>query len=189
MAATKNQSKGKSTKKNAVSMTVIRQAEKSAEKFAQGIVDVFTAQSEDIIDLIKEHHKPLKELIKKMKSEDATYAEKKKAFKEFAPTLVAHAKPEEKAWYKDMKEEHDMNVDAIEGDVEHGIADKLCAELKRTTDRDTFMAKVKVLAEVVEHHIKEEEEDLLPKYKDESDSAERIAVGKRYLKLRERYLN
>lgn len=142
----------------------------------------------DIIDLIKRDHKPLKKLIKIMKSEDATVTQKKAAFKQFAPTLVAHAKPEERTWYVNMKNDDDMIVEGLEGDVEHGLADQLCNELKRTKDNDMFEAKVKVLAEMVEHHIEEEEEDMLPKFKRNSTKEERSILAEKYEKFREEYL-
>jgi len=136
---------------------------------------------EDIIQLILQDHKPLKQLIKIMKSEDADYSEKHAAFLTFAPTLLAHAKPEEQTWYMKMKSDGDMVQDGLEGDIEHGLADQLCEELKRTSDKDMFEAKVKVLAELVEHHIKEEEEDMLPEFKKESSIEERVELGLAYL--------
>jgi hemerythrin superfamily protein len=141
----------------------------------------------DIIQLILKDHKPLKQLIKIMKSEDATMAKKKAAFGKFAPTLIAHAKPEEQTWYVNMKKEHDMSVEGTEGDVEHGLADQLCTELKHTQDHDMFMAKVKVLAELVEHHIKEEEGELLPEYRKASTLEERQELGAKYLSLQEKF--
>lgn len=136
---------------------------------------------EDIITLIMQDHIPLKELIKVLKGEDAEYDEKKEAFEEFAPLLVAHSKPEEQSLYNKMKQDDDMKVEGLEGDVEHALADQLCEELKNESDEDVFMAKVKVLAELVEHHIKEEEEDMLPDYRKNSDQEERVELGMMYL--------
>ena len=140
-------------------------------------------QPEDIIELILQDHKPLKALIEIMKDDEAEYPEKLAAFEEFAPALVAHAKPEEQTWYINMKEENDMVVEGLEGDVEHQLADQLCEELKRTEDEDMFMAKVKVLAELVEHHIEEEEEEMLPDYKKNSTVEERVELGMMYLQF------
>ena len=142
----------------------------------------------DIIELIKRDHKPLKKLIKTMKSDDATITQKKAAFKKFAPTLIAHAKPEERTWYVNMKNEDDMTVEGLEGDIEHGLADQLCQELKRTKDNDMFEAKVKVLAEMVEHHIEEEEEDMLPAFRRKSTKEERSKLAVKYEKLRAEYV-
>jgi hemerythrin superfamily protein len=142
----------------------------------------------DLIELILRDHKSIKALIKIMKSEDATLAKKKSAFEKFAPTLVAHAKPEEKTWYKKMKLKDDMKLEGLEGDIEHGLADQLCKELKRTKDKDMFKAKLKVLAELVEHHIKEEEEEMLPAYRSHSTQDERAQLGEYYEKMRLEYI-
>jgi hemerythrin superfamily protein len=137
---------------------------------------------EDIVQLILNDHIVLKQLIEIMKSEDADFRVKKAAFERFAPALVSHAKPEEQTWYVKMKSE-DMKVEGLEGDIEHALADQLCEELKRETDRDTFMAKVKVLAELVEHHVEEEEEDMLPEFKRNTSLEERVDLGMQYLQL------
>src|ERR1700761_3637668 len=90
----------------------------------------------DILQLILKDHKPLKAMIKIMKSESATLAKKKATFEKFAPMLILHAKPEEKTWYVSMKKSHGQGVEGTEGDVEHGLADQLCHELKSTDDHD-----------------------------------------------------
>ena len=164
--------------------TTKKSAQKAGKKAASSKVS-----KNDIIELITKHHKPLKALIKTMKSDRADFEKKKKAFQEFAPALTAHAKPEEQCWYEVLKTEHDMKVEGIEGDIEHRLADQLVAELKIETDEDTFVAKVKVLAEMVEHHIEEEEEEMLPDYKKDSTPEERAEVGQRYLELVEKYLS
>lgn len=87
-----------------------------------------------------------------------------------------------------MKTAEDMNVEAIEGDTEHEMADILIAQIKRTKDKDTFMAKVKVLAEMVQHHVKEEENEMLPNYKHNSSKEQRAKLGLKYETLRAKYL-
>lgn len=138
----------------------------------------------DIVSLILQDHVILKDLIEIMKDEEASFSEKKAAFAEFAPNLVRHAKPEEQTWYMRMKAE-DMNVEGIEGDVEHMLADQLCESLDRIDDEDEFKANVKVLAELVEHHIEEEEEEMLPEFKKMASTEERQLLGAAYLQLQE----
>lgn len=145
-------------------------------------------RSSDIIQIILKDHKPLWALIKTMKSKKLSYSEKKAAFEKFAPLLTSHAKPEEQTWYVQMKSEDDGVVDGLEGDVEHGLADQLCEELKSSPDRDMFMAKVKVLAELVEHHLEEEEDDLLPEFKKDSTAEERFKLGEKYLEIQDAFL-
>lgn len=142
----------------------------------------------DIINIILEDHKPLKELIKVMKDSERPEEERFGAFEEFAPTLVAHAKPEEETLYVEMKKEEELREEGLEGDVEHQLADQLVEEIKRTTDKDLKSARIKVLAELVEHHIEEEEEELLPEYKKNSQKEERLELGSRFLEMKLKYL-
>lgn len=145
-------------------------------------------QGTDIIEVLLEDHKPLKNLIKTMKDSDIPFKERKAIFDEFAMTLIAHAKPEEEVLYAVMKEKESLREEAFEGDVEHGIADQLVEEIKRTTDEDVCGARIKVLAELVEHHIEEEEEELLPLFKKKSTTQERATLGNEFLRLKVNYL-
>lgn len=138
----------------------------------------------DIVALILEDHVPLKKLIHIMKDSEATISARKAAFQQFAPLLVRHAKPEEESLYVFMKHDKELREEGLEGDVEHGLADQLIEEAKRTDDKELFAARVKVLAELVEHHIEEEEEEMLPDFKKNTDIQERISLGEKYLKLR-----
>ncbi len=147
-----------------------------------------STQDNDIINLILEDHKPLKELIKVMKDSEKSTEERLTAFAEFAPTLIAHAKPEEELLYVFMKKNEELREEAFEGDVEHQLADQLVEEIKRTQDEDLKSARIKVLAELVEHHIEEEEEELLPDFKENSESTERAQLGNRFLELKLEYL-
>jgi hemerythrin superfamily protein len=132
-------------------------------------------------------HKPLKKLIKIMKDSDKhDMDERQNAFEEFAPLLVTHAKPEEQVLYVAMKQDDDMIEEGYEGDVEHGLADQLIEEIKRTDDEDLWSARVKVLAELVEHHIEEEEEDMLPDFRKHSEPEDRVSMGQKYLQLKEK---
>jgi hemerythrin superfamily protein len=139
----------------------------------------------DVIDLILDDHRPLQKLIATLKSE-AEFENKFIAFQEFAPLLNLHAKPEEQTVYVRMKADEDTREEGFEGDVEHGLADQMVEEIKRTTDEDLFMAKVKVLAELVEHHIEEEEEELLPKFRKSTSLDERAQLAKAFMKAKEK---
>ena len=143
--------------------------------------------SNDIIQLILEDHKSLKKLIQVMKDSESSIEEREEAFGEFAPLIGCHAKPEEESLYVAMKELTGLRSEAFEGDVEHGLADQLIEEIKRTDDEDLWVARVKVLAELVEHHVEEEEKDLLPDYRKNSDLEVRIQLGQKYLKIKTDY--
>ncbi|WP_413584962.1 hemerythrin domain-containing protein [Bdellovibrio sp. HCB274] len=142
----------------------------------------------DIVDMILKDHEPLKQLIKIMKNTEKDLDERADAFAEFAPLLIAHSKPEEQSLYVFMKGNEDLRELGFEGDVEHTLADQLVEEIMRTEDPDLWGARVKVLAELVEHHIEEEEEELLPEFRKESESADRERLGSLFLDLKVKLL-
>lgn len=138
----------------------------------------------DIIKLILEDHKPLKELIHVLKNSDTDLEERELAFEEFTSLLTIHAKAEEQVLYTFMKEIKDLREEAFEGDVEHGLADQMIEEALLTEDQDLWSARVKVLAELVEHHLKEEEDDMLPDFKKYSEKAERAQLSEQYVQMK-----
>jgi hemerythrin superfamily protein len=138
------------------------------------------AQTE-IVQLIEQDHELLKELIETLKDNEAPQEKREAAFDEFSLLLVSHAKPEEETLYEAMKANEELREDGFEGEVEHVLADQLLEEIKRTTEPDLWSARVKVLAELVEHHIEEEEEELLPKVEEELDVEERLQLGSDFI--------
>lgn len=166
-------SASKSKTKPAAKKPVRKPAKKKSVRAAAG----------DIVTLILHDHMPLKRLIKIMKS-DKPFSERKAAYKEFVPLLVAHAKAEEQSLYVAMKADDDLREEAFEGDVEHQLADQMAEEAERAEEKDLYGARIKVLAELVEHHIKEEEDELLPDYRKHSEADDRVALGEKYLQLK-----
>jgi hypothetical protein len=77
--------------------------------------------------------------------------------------LSIHAALEEEIFYPAVRLELDEEV-MNEADEEHHVAKILIAELEEMDGTEThYDAKFTVLAENVRHHIKEEEEEMLPK--------------------------
>ncbi len=138
----------------------------------------------DVIDLILEDHVRLKELIETLKDSDMERIEKEAPYEEFAMLLINHAKAEEKSLYVKMKKYQSLKVESYEGDTEHTIADQLVQKINATANDDEWTAKVKVLAELVEHHIEEEEGEMFDEIKNEMDLKVRKEIGAEYIKLK-----
>lgn len=142
----------------------------------------------EIINLILADHVPLKKLIKMLKDPDYKMAEKKINYEKFASMLLAHAKPEAESLYVHMKQEGgDLKTEGFEGETEHAIAETLINEINGCSDKNEWMAKVKVLAELVEHHIKEEEGVMFTTIRKEMDMDTRIEIGDEYIQLKRDY--
>jgi len=147
-----------------------------------------TTKSSDIASLILRDHKPIKELILILKDPKASIAKKRPAFSKFERTLTAHAKAEEESLYVHLKQKDHLRVEGLEGDTEHAIAEQLMKDVNESYgDDDTWMAKVKVLAEVVDHHVKEEEKEVLKTVRKDFNAEKRIEVGELYSRLLNKY--
>src|SRR5688500_18548251 len=78
--------------------------------------------------------------------------------------LSLHATLEEELFYPAVREEIDDEEVMNEADEEHHVVKILIAELEEMDGTEShYDAKFTVLAENVRHHIKEEEENILPK--------------------------
>jgi hemerythrin superfamily protein len=113
------------------------------------------------IDLLKQQHREVEKLFKKM--EKAGPEEKEKLFDELADSLAVHAAIEEQHFYpatKDARTE-ELLQEAVE---EHLSVKRIIADLLEMEPDDAqFDAKITVLQEQVEHHVEEEEKELFPK--------------------------
>jgi hemerythrin-like domain-containing protein len=186
-AAPKPLAKKAPAKKAPAKKAPTKAAQKNAKKSAPAKKAAPRAKAvkNDIVEIILQDHKPLKRLIKILTSEKSI-ADKRRAYEEFAPLLAAHSKPEEQSMYAHMHEKEELNGDAYEGETEHDIAEQLISDIESlaTDEEDEWEAKVKVLGELVEHHIEEEEEEMLPELKKELTDEERSHIGEEFLRLK-----
>jgi hypothetical protein len=106
----------------------------------------------------------VKELFEKFEKTDSS-AEKEKIITKAGEELKIHAAIEEEIFYPAVR--NHVGKDLMnEADEEHHVARMLIAELDANAAPDHRFAKFTVLAESVRHHIKEEENETLPKAKE-----------------------
>lgn len=114
-------------------------------------------------DLLKEDHRRVDRLFQNVK--DTPKGEHPALFKQIKAELDVHAHIEETAFYPTLlkKGKKDLQDITREGIEEHGQAKMFLAELASMTSRNKqYEAKLKVLMEDIEHHVKEEEDDMFP---------------------------
>ncbi len=127
--------------------------------------------------LLKAQHKEVASLFEQIEDTDGM-SKKHELFETLAAMLVAHDAIERELFYPAC--EKAMGMDEILGEslVEHGVIEfsLYLADLAR--GEVSFEHKVKVLREMVEHHVEEEEKELFPKVERAFDSAalERLGV-------------
>jgi len=114
------------------------------------------ASTQDAIALLKADHRTVEDLFERF--EAAKGAGKKQALAEqICRELTIHAKIEEDIFYPACAGAVDEDL-LKEARVEHDGAKVLIAEIEAGgPDDDFYDAKVKVLSEMIEHHVKEEE--------------------------------
>ncbi|MES2040999.1 MAG: hemerythrin domain-containing protein [Pseudomonadota bacterium] len=132
------------------------------------------AKTQDAISLLKQDHKNVKALFAKFESlGDTALASKKKIAHQICLELTKHTIAEEEIFYTALREageagEADEDVKDLmdEATVEHAAAKELIAQIMvMEPEDDLYDAKVKVLSEQIEHHVREEEGEMFPKAK------------------------
>ena len=92
--------------------------------------------------------------------------------------LVTHERMEEELLYPKLRDNPRTRDIVLEGYEEHHVADQILDELLETpADTDIWKAKMKVLKESIEHHIKEEEEEMFKKARKVLSDAELETIG------------
>lgn len=142
----------------------------------------------EITKALHTDHMELKKLLRTITSSDKA-AEITAAFEEFAALLKKHARAEEKVVYDRLLKEDDEEVqqDSYEGYTEHMLADTLLAKLKGGADPLSveWQAEAKVMKEILEHHIKEEEDTIFSDVRESVEMAERKEMGEAFEALKE----
>ncbi len=116
----------------------------------------------DAIRLLLDDHVTLKNLFSELgdTSERAT-ATRTELFARFKAELTAHETIEEELLYPALQRHPPAEVIVAEGYEEHHVADLLLDELEAlAVDDDTWEPKLHVLKENIEHHIREEENEM-----------------------------
>jgi hemerythrin superfamily protein len=129
------------------------------------------------IELLKSQHRKVEGLFSKI--ERARDSKKKEAyFIEIADSLAIHASIEEHHFYPGVKAKTTEEI-LLESVEEHlGMKRVLSDLLELSVDDETFDAKLKVLKDLVEHHVEEEESSLFPKVASAVDKADLDDIAK-----------
>jgi hemerythrin superfamily protein len=130
----------------------------------------------DAIELLKAQHREVEDLFSRIEKA-RTSAPKRKLFEQTADRLAVHAAIEEHQFYPAVKAKRTEDI-LLESLEEHlGIKRVIADLLKIDGADDTFEAKVTVLKELVQHHVKEEESELFPKAKKVLSPDELVKLG------------
>lgn len=143
----------------------------------------------DIIDVILIDHRYLKECIQNLTDGHLNHLKKIEIAKGFFNVFKKHSEAEEEIVYAPLKGDEDFHFNILEAQVEHGIVDDKMCELRpkiihAKVLKDELVVELKVFAELVKNHIKEEESELLPKMRKLIEEDTLKLMGQEFMKLR-----
>lgn len=135
-----------------------------------------TNKKETVYDLLKHDHDEVKELFQGILKEGK---QDKETLDQINEELKVHMNFEEKNLYPVLENEKTTRELILESFEEHNLGKELLEKLNNGShfDEEHWLAKVKVVSDVVEHHVQEEEQMLFPKAKKiiKKDEEERLA--------------
>ena len=123
----------------------------------------------DACSLLDSDHRNVKKMFKAYEelthSRAADVQQKKRELAtQICTELTVHAQIEEEIFYPAMREAISETDLLDEAEVEHASAKELIAQIEAATEvDDKFDAKVIVLGEYIDHHVKEERNEMFPK--------------------------
>lgn len=128
-----------------------------------------SARPDDAVSLLMADHRKVEDLFKQYEKAKKDESKKQAIFQQISMELKVHTQIEEEVFYPASREFVDDAEMVNEAEVEHASAKDLIAQLDGMAPSDPYYdAKVKVLQEMIEHHVEEEETEYFPECR-ESD--------------------
>ena len=139
-----------------------------------------TMGDDDVRALLKKDHDEFKDLLSGI-VDGGQGRSRTNLLETLKKNLTAHSRAEEKVVYDAMirlRAKQDVHVICEEGYVEHGAVDDLLARISRLeTGTELWLAHAKVIREMLEHHISEEENEIFAQLGDLFSREELVAMA------------
>lgn len=123
------------------------------------------AKTQEATALLRDDHKRVASLFADYENASSK-ARKKQLVGQICSELTVHAQVEEEIFYPAVKRALKDKELIPEATVEHASLKALIAQVEGVEpDGELFDARIKVLSEYVDHHVKEEQNEIFPKAK------------------------
>jgi hypothetical protein len=150
-----------------------------------------TMGAEDVRSLLEKDHHEVKDLLSVMVDGEQGRS-RKQALETLKTNLTAHSRAEEKVVYDALiraRAKQDVHVLGEEGYVEHHAVDDLLARISRLeVGTELWKAHAKVIKEMLEHHIAEEQNETFAQLGDLFTREELVTMGHAFLRNKARVL-
>ena len=131
---------------------------------------------------LTDHHKEIRKLMKAAPKSRKNYLTLKKH-------LDIHHQLEEDIFLSKLHKIEAIKDNSLESQEEHFVLNILLLDLADfPMDHERWEVKYKVLEEIIDHHLTEEEEDLFPLAEKKLDKKELNKMGDEFLKMKEKQL-
>lgn len=161
-------------------------SEKPELNLVEAIKEIFTGEKPgNAIWLLKQDHRKVEELFKDFESSRTTN-QRYQLIQQIIRELDVHTRVEEKLLYPILaKQDKEKNGEANE---EHHVVKLVLAELAQANGSESYLkSKVKVLSEIVKHHVKEEENGIFQTI--ERSGADMDELGQKIAKEKARLMS
>jgi len=136
-----------------------------------------------IIKALTDHHNEMRELINRIKDDKSKFILLKKH-------LDVHHELEEDLLLSHLNTKKGVKAESLESQEEHFVLNFLLLDLADfPKDNSRWMVKFKVLTEIIEHHLSEEEKDLFPEAEEHLSESLLKEQGNQFEKLKAKRLS
>jgi hemerythrin superfamily protein len=137
----------------------------------------------DILSTLQAEHDEVQEMLEKLNGSDNA-REQKQLVARIKAALVPHNRAEEKVVYDAVLalKGREARVDGHEGYIEHNLGGITLKKLEKlTANTPEFKAAAKVLKELVDHHVEEEERNIWSLVRRNFSAEDRAAMNRDFL--------
>ena len=153
------------------------------------MIDLGRPESGDVIDLIIEDHRRFEALLRELRNSES---DRERIRAAFSALHVAHAEAEEKYVYPALRRKSSVDTEEVQhGEEEHAEGNEALLTLLECSGTDTqkFDDALEKLAELVNHHVTEEELTILNPAREDVPETTRMDLGEKFATERNRQIN
>lgn len=159
-----------------------KSASKKSSKGSKAPASRKAPQRVDAIALLRQDHENVLGMLETL--QNATGARREKLLGQIEQELKVHTQIEEEIFYpayRDAARKKDDQKLYYEALQEHNVVDLVLPTMSDGERPEELKAKAKVLKELVEHHIEEEQDEMFPKAKKLLDREELRGLGEQMM--------
>lgn len=138
-------------------------------------------REDNIYKLLHTDHETVSTLFQQMEAAENT-ATRERLLGELKEELLVHSQAEDLVFYQPLKESEQARDRILEAAEEHRVVTRLLVELERLSpENERWAARLAVLKEQVEHHVREEEGEIFTMARSLFDREQERELGTAFL--------